>query len=194
MNFTSENTIENLSPKTNSSTIAVGKVRDAHGLKGELFIVVFAKVADWSTALKNFDLVRKETVDGKLQEVRYSFTVKRLKPHKNGLIVKPVEIEDRTQAEAFQGAIFEISAELLVSAEGETIFLSEIQGFTVFDGETEIGPIESFASNGPQDILKVPSAYGEALIPLVPEFVTKLDFKNRRLIMNLPEGLIPEPQ
>src|SRR5215204_1518205 len=40
----------------------VGKVRDAHGLKGELFIVVFAKVADWMAKLQTFDLVRKEMV------------------------------------------------------------------------------------------------------------------------------------
>jgi 16S rRNA processing protein RimM len=175
--------------------VVVGKVRDAHGLKGELFIVVFAKVADWMEKLVTFDLVRKEMVDGKLEEVRHAFTVKRVKPHKNGLILNPNEMEDRTAAEKFAGATFEIPAELLISEEGETIYLKEIEGFTVFDGENEVGPITGFTSNGRQDILEVESEYGEALIPLVPEMLSKLDFKNKKVFMNLPQGLIPtEPQ
>ncbi len=172
--------------------VVVGKVRDAHGLKGELFIVLFAKVADWLAKLETFDLVRKELIEGKLQEVRHSFTVKRVKPHKNGLILNPNEMDDRTKAESFRGAIFEIPAELLVSEEGETIYLKEIEGFTVYDGESEVGPITGFTSNGRQDILEVKSANGEALIPLVPEMLSKLDFKNKKVFMNLPQGLLPD--
>ncbi len=179
----------NTSPQ---NTVTVGKVRDAHGLKGELFIVVFAKTADWVDKLENFVLIRKETVDKKLVEVRHTFTVKRAKPHKKGLIIDSKEMADRTAAEGFRGAIFEIPKELLISNEGETIFLKEIEGFTVFDGESEVGPITGFASNGAQDILEVASANGEALIPLIPEFLTKLDFKNKRLMMNIPTGLLPE--
>jgi len=178
----------------NKSSLAVGKVRDAHGLKGELFVVLFAKRADWIDQFQHFDLVRKELIEGKLEEVRHRFHVKRVKTHKQGLIVNPVEIQDRTAAESFQGAIFEIPTELLVSKEGETIYLREIEGFTVFNGEQEVGPVVGFLSNGPQDLLKVSSATGEALIPLVSEFVQQLDFKNKRLLMNLPEGLIPDSQ
>ncbi len=170
----------------------VGKVRDAHGLKGELFIVLFAKVADWLSKLETFDLIRKELVDGKIEEVRHSFTVKRVKPHKNGLILNPNEMEDRTQAEGFAGATFEIPSELLVSEEGETIYLKEIEGFTVFDGKTEVGPITGFSSNGAQDLLKVKSSGGEAEIPFVPEMINKLDFKNKRVMMDLPQGLLPD--
>lgn len=172
--------------------VVVGKVRDAHGLKGELFIVLFAKVADWLSKLETFDLIRKEMVEGKLQEVRHSFTVKRVKPHKNGLILNPNEMEDRTAAESFAGAVFEIPAELLKSEEGETIYLKEIDGFMVFDGDLEVGPITGFSSNGPQDLLQVKSANGEALIPLVPELINKLDFKNKRIMMSLPQGLLPD--
>lgn len=172
--------------------ITVGKVRDAHGLKGELFIILFAKVADWLAQLESFDLVRKELVEGKLQEVRHTFTVKRVKPHKNGLILNPKEIDNRTQAESFAGALFEIPASLLTSKEGETIYLKEIEGFTVYDGEKEVGPIIGFSSNGPQDLLEVKAEKGEALIPLIPEFIGRLDFKNKRVVMSLPQGLIPE--
>lgn len=183
-----------------TSTVTVGKVRDAHGLKGELFIVLFAKKADWSEGLKQLTLLQKQKViqnsdkPEAWEEFRRIFTVKRIKPHKLGLIVKVDEINDRTEAEKFRGAVLEIPAELLISNEGETIFLKEIEGFVVFDGEVEVGPIVGFTSNGPQDILEVKTSQGDALVPFVPQFLNKLDFKNRKLWMTLPEGLLPTPE
>ncbi len=174
-----------------TSSITVGKIRDAHGLKGELFVVLFAKRADWSERLNEFQLTRKEQIDGKWVEVAHSFHVKRIKPHKNGLILKPLELDDRTAAESFRGATFEIPLELLTSSEGETIFLKEIDGFLVVNHDIELGPIVGFSSNGSQDILQVNTLHGEALIPLIPEFVESLDFKNKKVLMKLPEGLVP---
>jgi 16S rRNA processing protein RimM len=175
--------------------ITVGKVRDAHGLKGELFIILFAGQADWIDSLTTATLVRNERVKvgttEKTEPKSYSFPVKRFKVHKKGLILKLDGIADRTEAESFGGALLQIPNEYLESKPGEKIFLKEIEGFEVEDKKLGVvGKVAGFSSNGAQDLLIVQSATAASEVPLVPEFIETLDFKNRRLKMDLPEGLI----
>ena len=165
----------------NQNTFKAGWVRDAHGLKGELYIQLFAKRADWLNSFKEFWL---ETASG-----RQSFTVDRAKPHKDGLIVKSKIIIDRTQAEGLKGAAFLIPADYLKANPGETIYLKEIEGFTVQNGNVQIGSIVGFATNGVQDLLTVKTNKKEILIPFVEAFIRQIDFDNRVVFMELPEGL-----
>lgn len=164
-----------------SKTFKAGWVRDAHGLKGELYIQLFAKKADW---LKEFKQYWLETPKG-----RQVYEVDRAKPHRDGLIVKSKAIVDRTQAEGLKGAAFLIPAEYLAAKEGDTIFLKQIEGFKVVNGERELGAIIGFATNGAQDLLTVKTATKEILIPFVEAFIRQIDFDNRVVIMELPDGL-----
>lgn len=169
----------------------VGKVRDAHGLKGELFVIVFAKKADWAEKLNRFVLVWRDKVDGQWVPVWRSFKVDRLKPHKVGLIIRPEEIENRTDAEFFAGAAFQIPNECLVSDPGERIYLKEIEGFTVSTSEGQVGPVKSFSSNGAQDLLVVERSEDKLVeIPFVKDFIKSIDYKARVINMELPPGLV----
>ncbi|MGE3973204.1 MAG: ribosome maturation factor RimM [Bdellovibrionales bacterium] len=169
----------------------VGKVRDAHGLKGELFIIVFAKKADWAEKLSRFVLVWREQVEGQWVPVWRSFNVDRLKPHKVGLILRTKELENRTDAEFFAGAAFQIPSDCLVSQPGERIYLKEIEGFTVTTAEGEVGPVRSFSSNGAQDLLVVERSSDQFVeIPFVKDFIKSIDYKARVINMDLPSGLI----
>lgn len=156
----------------------IGKVKEAHGLRGELYILIFSGEASWATKLKNFQLGDK------------TFAVERAKAFKKGLIIKPKEISDRTQAEALHGQSFSISTDLLVSEKGETIFLNEILNFLVFDGEKELGPITGFSTNTAQDLLQVETTRGLVAIPFVEAFINKIDHTKKTVQMILPEGLL----
>lgn len=167
----------------------VGKVKDAHGLRGELAVLIFSKDTSWLKKLKTFSLNLKDEVDPKNPQ---SFEVEKAKPFKDGLIVKPASVADRTQAEKLKGQFFYIPEELLTSEEGEGIYLSEIEGFEIQDpqGKT-LGKIVGFTSNLAQDLLVVDKAdgAGQAEIPFVDEFIEEIDFEDRVVIMDLPEGI-----
>jgi len=170
--------------------VTVGKVRDAHGLKGELFIILFSKESAWSEKLEEFVLLRREKVENKTLDVPHRFSVKRLKNHKVGLILRPEELSDRTQAEGFRGALFQIPESLLVADEGDGIFLKEIENFEVrADGKT-LGPIIGFSSNGPQDIIQVKTKDGVVEILLVKEFIESIDYEGKVIEMKLPDGFL----
>lgn len=157
----------------------VGKIKDAHSLKGELFVLIFAKDISWADEMKQCQL--GET----------TYEVQRWKPYKEGLLLKLKGIEDRTQAEKLRGQIFSIPQDLLQSEEGETIYLSEIQDFTIVDSNGAVlGRITGFSSNVAQDLLVVEKAVGgQAEIPFVENFIVEIDFEGKKIEMDLPDGI-----
>ncbi len=157
----------------------VGKVKDAHNLKGEVYLLVFSGDISWAQELKQAQLGAE------------TFDVEKIRPHKEGLIVKFKRVENRNQAEALKGRMFSISDELLISGDGETIFLAEIKNFEFYDKNLGlIGIITDFSDNRAQDLLIVEGAKGRFEIPFVEAFILDIDYKLRRVNSLLPEGLL----
>lgn len=175
----------------------VGRVKDAHGLKGELWVVLFAGEADWLESLRadgTFGLSRSESAESEVGSAPTMYRLKGAKPHKNGLILQSPDIVDRTQAESMRGQFLTIPARYLVGE--EEYFLSEIEGFAVHvrSGDEEefapLGPITGFSHNGAQDLLLVAASDGEVMIPFVDDFVDVVRAGDRAVFMTLPKGLI----
>lgn len=166
------------------SSCKVGKVKEAHGLRGDLYILVFSKDVSWAQDLKTFEL-------GPENGDRKSYTVEKCKPYKDGLILKSAAIGDRTAAELVRGQMFFIPEKLLESDEGETIYLNEIDGFQVQDPQGQLqGTIVGFSSNIAQDLLIVERPDGKrAEIPFVEDFIVEINFEGRVLRLDLPEGI-----
>lgn len=162
----------------------IGKVIEAKGLGGEFYVVLFSKDPSGLATLREFALASD---DAGPHEV---FKVERSKAQKDGLQLKGAGIGDRTAAEKKRGLFFYVSSDAMVSKKGDTIFLSEIKGFTVENAGAAVGPIKAFASNGPQDLLLVEYQGREAAIPFVEAFLEGIDFEARIVRMNLPEGLL----
>ena len=164
----------------------VGKVKEAHGLKGDLWIFIFSKDVSWAQELKEFGLGPDfENADPTI------FQVEKIKKFKEGLLIKPAEVVDRTQAEKLKGQMFFVSDGLFQSEPGDVIYLSEILNFEVWDQTNSCrGKVTSFSSNQAQDLLVVTKTEGgTAEIPFVEDFIVEMDYDNRRIKMNLPEGL-----
>lgn len=169
-----------------SGYVQVGKVKDAHGIKGEIFVVLFSGEAAWLDQLNEIRLIDGGS-DTKI------FSLKSARPHKNGLILRSSEILDRNQAESLIGALLEVPEEFFVSKKGETIYLREVSGFRVFEKEKgEVGVVVGFSHNGAQDLLVVRTQTGEFEIPFVKELVETIDYDGRCLYMQLPLGLLGE--
>lgn len=168
----------------------VGKVKEAHGLRGDLYILVFSKDISWAKELQN-ELQTVALAPADREDQTTTFQIKKLKPYKDGLLIQLENILDRTQAEKLKGQMFFISSELLEAKEGESIYLSEIEGFEIINSQGEsLGRIKGFSTNIAQDLLVVEKTNGgEAEIPFVEDFIVDLDFEGRKIEMELPEGI-----
>lgn len=176
------------------TALKVGKIRDAHGMKGELFLISFARDIAWLNQLSEITLegaAPKKT--GKHELERKTFKIQSFKPHKKGAILRLEGITHRTDAEYLIGYMVEVPFEKLTSQKGESIFLVEIEGFEVFDGERRLGPIVGFSSNNAQDLLIVEGAQ-KYEIPLIPEFLEEIVWGEKKLRMKLPPGLVENVQ
>lgn len=179
--------------------VTVGRVKDAHGLKGELYITLFAQEAVWLKKLKNIRLLPpalegKEALaaDGST-DLSKTFAVRSARLHKNGLILLSPDIQGRNAAEALRGWLLAIPSEFLVARKGEEPFLIEVEGFRVsLKDRGEVGIITGFSSNGVQDLLVVRTPVGEFEVPFVDAFVTNIDYTARVVEMDLPVGLLGE--
>ncbi|MBC7420678.1 MAG: 16S rRNA processing protein RimM [Bdellovibrio sp.] len=163
----------------------IGKVFDAHGIRGDLVVTVFSKDISWLEAVETLNLVK----DGKTIVVE----VLKTRPHKKGFVCQLKGFDNRNLAEDAIGSEVWVDAEFFTSEEGESLYLTEILNFEVIDATAgSIGHIEAFSTNGMQDLLVIMNAQTKKSveIPFVKEFVTELDEKNKKIFMSLPEGLL----
>lgn len=171
----------------------VGKIRAAHGIKGEVSLYIFSDEYDWFENVKSI-YVESKTKPGQWTE----YKIKEFRPHKNDLLLQLVGIDTRNQSEALQGSMVWVDSEIFVTSDDEEgYFLTEIENFTVFNGDLEIGTVHGFSFNGDHDLIIVkPKDSGaqdsveELTIPLVDDFIEEIDFENKKIFMNLPEGLL----
>lgn len=183
----SSNSPHSHKPKSFPGYYCVGWIGSAHGIRGELFVRLFAGASDWRDDAEQIFLLPKN------QNELHAFTVKSLKVHKNGLIASFEEVKDRNRAEELDKAAVYILEEILQSDDENSIYLHQIQDFDLLNPDGEVqGKIVGFATNGVQDLLRVlPVAGGtEALVPFVEDFLVDIDFDKKQVTMDLPPGLI----
>jgi 16S rRNA processing protein RimM len=126
------------------------------------------------------------------QEAR-RFEVLRARPgRRDELCVDLAEVADRTAAEALRGAGLWIDpAQLAALPEGE-YWAFQLIGCAVEDVEgRSLGRVREIAGNGAQDLLVVEGPNGEEhLIPAVRQWWREVDLAQRRIVVELPSGLL----
>ncbi len=166
----------------------IGKITDAHGIKGEIAVFVFSGNIDdessWYNQIQELTL----SFRGRFE----TFKILRKRIHKKGFICLLENFLDRNKAEYYSGCEVWIDSSYFVSQDGEALYLSEILHFEVSDElHGLLGIIEGFSFNGIQDLLIIKKLKkADIEIPFVKEFVKNIDYKNKKIVLSLPEGLL----
>jgi len=167
----------------------VGWIKDAHGIRGDNYIQLYAKTADWLEKLDQIFLLKPGAADLSAHKVSFK------RPHKEGLVLRFSESKDRNYAETLRKSGVYIPADWLETADDDDeFFLGEVEGFKLLDeAGTELGEITGFSSNGVQDILNIALPDGrEGLVPFVEAFIVAIDFDAETVTMDLPPGLLDQ--
>ncbi|MFZ3229304.1 MAG: ribosome maturation factor RimM [Pseudobdellovibrio sp.] len=176
--------------KSNTEYIKIGIISDAHGLRGEVYVVVFSGDTSWIEDLEEVQLMPPgQTAQNSLK----NYSVKKIKPFKKGFIAQFETINDRNQSDLLKKYEVWVPADLFVSEDGEQPYLSEFLNFNIEDKQLgNIGSIESFSTNNYQDLFIINKKInGQNIeIPFVKEFIVEIDYANKIMHMNLPEGLV----
>ena len=106
------------------------------------------------------------------------------------LIVKLRGIDSISQAEELIGAELAISEKDLPKNAAGTFYTFHLKGCEVVakDGET-LGTVTDVLDSGGTPILKVTGKGGEILIPFAEDYLRRMDVEQKRIEVDLPDGL-----
>lgn len=117
--------------------------------------------------------------------------------HKDRLLLSLQGIEDRTAAEAIRGALLEVDAAAVPPAPEGSYYHYDLVGCRCSDRRAgELGEVAEVVEGGGGDLLRVVTpAHGneparELLLPFVDAYLAEVDVAGRRILWDLPEGLI----
>ncbi len=162
----------------------VGKIKGSHGIKGEVFLLIFSKDTSWVTTKIKIHLNKNE-------KDFQTFTLNRVKSHKEGVIAILDGITTRNESDLLIGQEIWVDKDIFTSKNQQSLYLLEIEGFEIIDKQAgSIGFIKGFSSNGAQDLLLVEDNDAEYEIPFVKDFIVNINHEDRTVETNLPEGLL----
>ena len=171
----------------------VGKVRRAHGIKGELVVEALTDTPDATFAPGRRVLAGTASgevwCDPETGDER-SLAVIASRPFKDGLLVTLEGITDRSEAERWRGRhLLALFSELTPPAEGE-VYLHELEGMRVLDvAGAEVGVVSGWHRLPQGVLLDVRGDRGDVQVPFNEAFVRAVDRAARRLTVVIPDEL-----
>jgi 16S rRNA processing protein RimM len=169
--------------------LLAGRVTGAHGLRGRLRIRFEEGAAEGLLGAAHLLL-------GDREETARRCEVREARPGRRGEVcIALAEIADRTAADALRGARVWFEAAQLAGLPAGEYWAFELIGCEVEDASgRRVGRVSEVGSTGAQDLLVVAGVGGvEHLIPAVRSWWREVDLAGRRIVMELPPGLL-EPE
>lgn len=161
----------------------LGKITRTHGLKGHFLIYLDTDTFDPYLSLREFFILNEGCyIPFQLEEVTL-YKDKFLKCLIKGLRIEQVE-------EQFIGKEVYLPMESLPNLNEDQFYYHEIIGFSIVNNSNcKIGIVQEVIEHPSNPLLSVSSGKKSFFVPIVSEWIKKVDKKGKVLHMNLPEGL-----
>ncbi len=169
--------------------LLLGEVLRPHGVRGELRVRLLTAYPERIDKMTHVYLG-----SGSDDESPRTYDVEHMRMNTPYGLLKLRGIDDREQADALRSLFVMVDLEHAVPLEEGEFYLYQLIGLTVKqqDGST-LGQITDVLETGANDVYVVASPqYGEVLIPVTDETIVRTDISAGELIVNLPDGLLPE--
>jgi 16S rRNA processing protein RimM len=161
--------------------IKIGKIVSTHGVRGCM------KCMPLTDYLKRFDeleyvYTEKDNAKREIKNVRYG----------NSMVYIMLEnIDDMSTAESFKDTFISIKEDQLRELPKNSYYLFDLEGMEVYSTEGEyLGKIISVYQTGANDVYEISDNNKSFLIPAVKEVVKDVNVKDKKMIINVIEGLL----
>ena len=166
--------------------LKVGKIVNTHSLKGEVKVISSTDFEE-----QRFEKGTELLITRGNQVVK-EVTVESYRTHKNNLLVKFVGIDSIEEAEKLKNLQIKIDSDNIGELEENEFYFHEIIGCEVLDENGKsLGEISEILTPGANDVWVIKSQNGkEILIPYIEDVVKKIDVENKKIDIEVMEGLI----
>jgi 16S rRNA processing protein RimM len=162
----------------------LGKIAKKFSFKGEVLIYLDT---DEPELYENMESVFVE-----FNKNLVPFFIENSSLHKNDFLrVKFEDVDDEAEADSILNCPIYLPISMLPKLEGNKFYFHEVIGFEIEDQRLGIfGKIVSINDTSAQPLFEVINGNVEILVPMIDPFLIKIDRENKKVIMNLPEGLV----
>lgn len=161
--------------------IYIGKIVNTHGIKGELRMI---------SNFKYKDLVFVKEMSIYIGDQKIKETIESYRPHKKFDMITLEGYNNINEVLKYVGKDVYVERKALKLSEDE--FLDEdLIGLEVYADNNFIGTVNGIISNSSNDLISIITYDNkEVLIPYIDVFIKEIDLKNKKIVVNLIEGLI----
>ena len=169
--------------------LIVGRVRKAHGVRGELVVEPITDTPEDVFAPGR--RVLAGTHDGDIDKDRRELRVAAVRPMGDGLLVTFEGISDRTTADQWRGRYFLLPVGEVPAPDESEVYVHELRGMDVVlvSGE-HIGTVAEVYQLPQGLAIDVQRARGTVMIPFSEQAVTSVDRNGRVITVDPPAGLL----
>ncbi|HEY4708011.1 MAG TPA: ribosome maturation factor RimM [Thermodesulfobacteriota bacterium] len=165
--------------------VPIARITGVHGLKGEVKAAPYGALDgfEWGSVFLSGK--------GKTDERR----VERAREHKGHYILVFEGCADRSTAETLVGFEISVKKEDLPKTGEDEYYYFDLIGMEVFSEDgLYIGTVRNVISTGGNDVLETHGPRGEVLIPAIEDVIVRVESGNRKIVVRLMEGLLPEEE
>jgi 16S rRNA processing protein RimM len=162
----------------------LGKIAKKFSFKGEVLIYLDT---DEPELYENMESVFVEFNNNLVP-----FFIENSSLHKNDFLrVQFEDVDNEEEADNIMGCDIYLPLSMLPKLEGNKFYFHEVIGFEIEDKRLGVfGKIVSINDSTAQPLFEVINGNVEILVPMIDQFLVKIDRENKKVIMDLPEGLV----
>ena len=163
--------------------VNIGTIVGTHHLRGSVKI---------NSIFENIELIENERVLLEKNDKKKLLVVKNVKRLNDKKAILDFEgIDNIDAAKELNGYKIKIRRDLLPEKNEDDFYIKDLFGIEVFSGNEKIGEIIDVMETAAHNILIIEDieTEKEIMVPLIDEFVTKIDFPNNRIEISLIDGM-----
>jgi 16S rRNA processing protein RimM len=162
----------------------LGKIAKKFSFKGEVLIYLDT---DEPELYENMESVFVE-----FNKNLVPFFIENSSLHKNDFLrVQFEDVDTEEEADSILNCDVYLPLSMLPKLEGNKFYFHEVIGFEIEDKRLGVfGKIVSINDTTAQPLFEVLNGEVEMLIPMIDQFLVKIDRENKKVVMDLPEGLV----
>jgi 16S rRNA processing protein RimM len=178
---------------TQPAFIIVGRVRKAHGIRGEVVVETITDAPD--AIFASGRRVFAGTATGELAPNRLELHVATVRPFNDGYLVGFAEVPDRTAAESWRGRYLLLPADEVAPPADDEVYVHELVGMRVqLQDGASLGVVEE-TYELPQGLAidvrrEAPREKETVMLPYDDRTIASVDRETRTIVVTPPDGLL----
>jgi 16S rRNA processing protein RimM len=170
--------------ESSKNYITIGEIVNTQGNRGYVRVLPLTDFPERFKGMKQVSVYTKGAYRLMHPEDVYN--------HKKFVVIKFKEIPDMTAAESLKGGLLQVEPKDIVPLPRGSYYVFNLMGMDVYNSEgRHYGRIKDILTTGANDVYIVwyEAEKRDLLIPALKQVVKLIDVENKKMVVDLPEGL-----